>query len=78
MHLSACIEWQFAKDYDTLTGSCVDPRRSMIDTAQHEELPQAVADTHAIARCSGALGLEYRPTLEVAPPLAASRVALDA
>lgn len=92
MHLSACIEWQFAdnnasladrvhaakaagltraefhlwRDKDmaglatalaetgvSLTGFCVDPRRSIVDPAQHEEMLQAVADTLAIAKTVG-------------------------
>lgn len=92
MHLSACIEWQFAKDNNTLadriraakaaglahaefhlwrdkdmaglataldetgvslTGFCVDPRRSIVDPAQHEEMLLAVADTLAIAKTVG-------------------------
>ena len=92
MVLSACIEWQFAEDNDTLadrvraaraaglahaefhlwrdkdmaglaaaltetgvslTGFCVDPRRSIVDPAQHEEMLQAVADTLAIAKTVG-------------------------
>ena len=92
MNLSACIEWQFAEDMDslgdrvraakaaglshaefhlwrdkdmaglatalaetgvTLTGFCVDPRRSIVDPAQHEEMLQAVADTLAVAKTVG-------------------------
>lgn len=92
MDLSACIEWQFAEDNDSLgdrvraakaaglshaefhlwrdkdmaglatalaetgvvlTGFCVDPRRSIVDPAQHEEMLQGVADTLAIAKTVG-------------------------
>ena len=37
----------------TLTGFCVDPRRSIVDPAQHEEMLQAVADTLAVAKTVG-------------------------
>jgi len=37
----------------TLTGFCVDPRRSIVDPAQHEEMLQAVTETLAIARTVG-------------------------
>lgn len=36
-----------------LTGFCVDPRRSIVDPAQHEEMLQAVADTLAAAKKLG-------------------------
>ncbi len=92
MRLSACVEWQFAdnaesladrirnasaaglrhcefhlwRDKDmaavaqaldetgvTLTGFCVDPRRSIVDPAEHEELLEAVRDTLAAAQKVG-------------------------
>lgn len=37
----------------TLTGFCVDPRRSIVDPAQHEEMLQAVAETLAAAKAVG-------------------------
>ncbi len=37
----------------TLTGFCVDPRRSIVDPTQHKEMLQAVADTLAIAKTVG-------------------------
>ena len=37
----------------TLTGFCVDPRRSIVDPAEHEEMLQAVSDTIAEARKVG-------------------------
>lgn len=37
----------------TLTGLCVDPRRSIVDPAQHEEMLQAVADTIQAAKAVG-------------------------
>lgn len=37
----------------TLTGACVDPRRSLVDPAQHEEFLAAVADSLAAAQKIG-------------------------
>ncbi|HQS68063.1 MAG: hydroxypyruvate isomerase [Novosphingobium sp. 28-62-57] len=110
MVLSACIEWQFAQDHDTLadrvraakaaglghaefhlwrdkdmaglataldetgvtlTGFCVDPRRSIVDPAQHEEMLQAVAETLAIAKTVGS------PPLIVASGFIREGVSMD-
>lgn len=37
----------------SLTGFCVDPRRSIVDPAQHEEFLDAVRDTLAVAKTVG-------------------------
>ena len=110
MDLSACIEWQFAGNNETLadriraakaaglslaefhlwrdkdmaglaavlaetgvalTGFCVDPRRSIVDPAQHEEMLQAVADTLAIAKTVGS------PPLIVASGFVRKGVSMD-
>jgi len=38
----------------TITGFCVDPRRSLVDPAQHDELAAAVTDSIAAGRAIGA------------------------
>ncbi len=69
MHVSACIEWQFADDNDTLAGRVRTPKAA---GSRGRNEP----DTGNTNR--PAATLEYRPTMEANASLTATRAALGA